>query len=47
MQAPAVTAQSKTSLANFSPTPAQLLLSGIGLIALRLLAKKFLLRKAE
>ena len=37
---------SKRVLADFSPTPVQLLLSGIALIAVRLLAKKYLPRKA-
>ena len=37
--------QSKSVLADFSPTPVQLLLSGIALIAVRLLAKKYLPRK--
>jgi hypothetical protein len=38
--------QSKSVLADFSPTRVQLLLSGIALIAVRLLAKKYLPRKA-
>ena len=37
---------SKRVLADFSPTPVQLLLSGIALIAIRLLARKYLPRKA-
>lgn len=39
--------QSKTTLADFSPTPVQLLVAGVGLIVVRLLAKKYLLHKAE
>ena len=38
--------QTKSVLADFSPTPVQLLLSGIALIAVRLLARKYLPRKA-
>lgn len=38
--------QTKNSLADFSPTPVQLLLAGIALIAVRMTVKKYLGRKA-
>ena len=40
VQASSAPIKSKTSMADFSPTPAQLLLAGIALIAVRILAKK-------
>jgi hypothetical protein len=46
-QASPAATQTKKSLADFSPTPVQLLLAGIALIAVRTMAKKFLGRKAE
>jgi hypothetical protein len=39
--------QTKNALADFSPTPVQLLLAGIALIAVRTMAKKYLGRKAD
>ncbi len=46
-QTPAGANQSKSVNADFSLSPLELLLAGIGLIVVRLLAKKYFLSKAD